>query len=81
MYPIEKYKFYQTKTADGFQKIIAVATYAGKTVRGVAICDPKDTFDPDFGKKLAAARCEAKVALKRLNRATVKYNEAQDAVE
>ena len=26
-------------------EIIAVSTYAGKTVKGVAKCDPRDSFD------------------------------------
>ena len=48
-------------------KVIAVSTYAGKTVRGIAICSPEDKFDIEFGKKLAAARCNEKVAEKRLH--------------
>lgn len=81
MYPIEKYKFYQTKTADGCQKIIAVATYAGKTVRGVAICHPSDTFDLEIGKEIAAARCAVKVSERRLKRAERKHNEADNMVD
>ena len=56
------------------RKVIAVSTYAGKTVRGVAICASEDEFDLDFGKQLAAARCNEKVAAKRLARASSKYN-------
>ena len=55
-------------------KIIAVSTYAGKTVRGVAICAPGDKFDLNFGKALAAARCNEKVAEKRYARANNKMN-------
>lgn len=79
MYPIEKYRYYQTTTKDGNPKIIAVTTYAGKTVRGVAICHENDTFDVETGKKIAAARCAVKVAERRLKRATYKFNEADIA--
>ena len=63
-YPIEKYRFYTAPN-----KVVAVSTYEGKTVRGVAKCDPKDTFDMEKGRELAAARCNQKVAIKRRTRA------------
>ena len=56
-------------------KVIALSTYAGRTVRGIAKCHPNDTFDEEYGKKLAAARCNAKIAEKRYARALSKYNE------
>lgn len=71
MYPLEKYRFYTNG-----KKVFAVSTYAGKEVRGVASCHPNDTFDLQYGKALAAARCEAKVAQKRLKRAQQKKSEA-----
>lgn len=71
MYPIEKYKFYTNGN-----KVIAVSTYAGKTVRGVAKCDNRDEFDLEKGKKLAAARCALKIAKKRQFRAYRKHVEA-----
>ena len=71
MFPIDKYRFYQTKN-----KMIAVSTYAGKTVKGVAKCDPNDTFSVEKGKELAAARCALKIANKRLNRAIRKEADA-----
>lgn len=64
------YRYYKANN-----KIIAVSTYAGKTVRGVAICAPEDEFNLEFGKKLAAARCNEKVAAKRYERANKKLNE------
>lgn len=70
------YTFYVTKN-----KVIAVSTYAGKVVRGIAKCDPRDEFDLEKGKKLAAARCGAKVAAKRLKNADRKYKEALAARE
>lgn len=72
MFPITKYKFFTT--ADS--KTIAVSTYAGKTIRGVAKLDPRDNYDPDFGRKLAAARCEEKVTKKRMKRSMTKLQEA-----
>ena len=63
-YPIEKYKFYI-----GPGKVVAVSSYAGRRVRGVAKCSPEDRFDIERGKKLAAARCALKIAEKRKQRA------------
>ena len=71
-YPLDKYKFYTTPEG----KVIAVSTYAGRTVRGTAICSSEDKFDLEKGKKLAAARCNYKVSEKRLKRAEDKYDEA-----
>ena len=78
-YPMEKYKFYTAPN-----KIVAVSTYEGKVVRGVAKCHPGDHFDADVGKKLAAARCNQKIANKRkkradreLKRAVAEFDKAQ----
>lgn len=71
------------KDADGnpvTRVIVAVSTYAGKTVKGYAKLDPRDEFDYDKGKNLAIARCNVKVAAKRLNRADRKVNEAKAQV-
>ena len=62
------YKYIETPN-----KVIALSTYAGKTVRGIAKCHPNDTFDAEFGRKLAAARCNAKIAAKRAANAQKKY--------
>ena len=70
MYPIEKYKFYTNGS-----RVIAVSTYAGKTVRGVAVCHAGDTFSLEKGKKLAALRCAEKIAKKRVARANQKVDE------
>ena len=67
-----KYTFY----TDDIGKVIAVSTYEGKVVRGVAKCDPKDKFDIEAGKKLARARCAAKIAKKRAARAKREYAKA-----
>lgn len=71
-YPFEKYRFYNSN-----KEVIAVSTYAGKTVKGIAKLDPRDTFDVEQGKKLAAARCNEKIARKRAKRAASKVKEAQ----
>lgn len=71
----DRYSFYQTKD----NSVIAVSTYAGRTVKGIAKCDPADTFDVEKGKDLAAARCNHKIAMKRLKRASRKYKEAEQA--
>ena len=70
-YPLEKYRYYIHNN-----EVVAVSTYCGRTVRGVAKCDPRDEFNVDYGKELAAARCNRKVADKRLRRANKKYEEA-----
>ena len=78
MYPIEKYKVYTYSDKETGAKIIAaVSTYAGKTVKAYAKCDPRDSYDEAAGKKLAAARCNAKIAVKRQARAARKVAEAQ----
>ena len=80
-YDVNKYKYVTRTKKDGVQQVIAISTYAGKTVRGVANCDPRDTNSLENGKKLAAARCNLKVAEKRKARATRKYNEASIAMQ
>lgn len=60
------------------EKVIAISTYAGRTVKGVAKCHPNDIFDIEFGKKLAAARCNEKISYKRLTRAVNKFKQAAD---
>ena len=75
-FPIEGYHFFQHGN-----RVIAVTTYAGRTVRGVAVCADGDEFDIEYGKRLAAARCNYKVALKRRERATDKVFHAVEDFE
>lgn len=70
-FPLDKYRYYVDNN-----RVIAVSTYAGKTVRGVAVCHPDDTFDLELGKRIAAAKCNEKVAEKRLARAADKAIQA-----
>lgn len=64
-YSLDRYRYYKGKD----NRIVAVSTYAGKTVKGVAKCDPRDEYNETLGKKLAALRCNLKVATKREARA------------
>ena len=44
--------------------------------KGVAVCDPRDTFDPDLGKRVARFRAERKafkIHRKAINTAVEKY--------
>lgn len=72
----KRYKFY----SDGANKIVAVSSYAGRTVRGVAKCDPRDNFNRSKGEELAQARCNLKVAIKRHKRAETELGKAERAV-
>lgn len=82
MYPIDKYKIYTYADKETGAKVIAaVSTYAGKTVKAYAKCDPRDSYDEAAGKKLAAARCNAKIATKRQVRAARKVAEAKAQVD
>lgn len=66
------YKYYTNNK----NVVVAVSTYAGKKVRGVAKCAPEDKFDLDDGKALAAARCNEKIAYLRYKRAMEKNKAA-----
>jgi hypothetical protein len=80
MYPIEKYNFvvYDKKNIDGTvsKNVVALSTYCGKVIKGIAKCSSGDEFDLEKGKKLAAARCDLKVCQKRAKRAKMKRIEA-----
>lgn len=85
MYPIEKYtiKSFDKKNTDGTttKVVMALSTYAGKIVKGIAKCLPTDEYDFENGKLLAAARCDTKVCQKRLTRAQKKMHALANAVE
>ena len=48
---------------------------------GVAKCSPEDTFDVDFGTKLAKARCDVKVAKAKIQNASAAYMKASVAAD
>ena len=82
-YPIEKYKCYGYDEKDENDElrchcVVAIASYAGKPVKGIAKCHPNDEWDWEKGKALAIARCAEKIAIKRAKRATKKMNEARE---
>lgn len=66
MYPISKYKFFTNPKTN---EVIAVSTFAGRTVKGHAKCHSNDAFNLEIGQKLASLRCGQKIALKRVARA------------
>ena len=73
------YKYFHYLDKDGKNTISALSTYAGRPVKGYAKCDPRDEFDFEAGKELAAARCNAKVARKRRLNADRRLEEAKIA--
>lgn len=70
-YPIEKYKCAVKNSyvdAEGVAHgpvVYMISHYAGEVVKGSAKCSPEDEFDLEYGKRLAAARCNEKVVEKR----------------
>lgn len=73
---MRKIKFYNSDN-----KVIAVSSFGEQPVKGVAKCDPDDTFSLEIGRELAEARCNLKVATKRVKYADVKLNEALEAFD
>lgn len=70
------YKYFVTGNT-----VVAVSSFAGKKVRGIAKCNPSDNFNLNFGKALASVRCELKIAKKRVRRAQRKVDEAKRQAE
>lgn len=70
---------YNTYT-NGVDKVIVTSTYAGKTVRGIAKCSSEDNFDLEIGKQLAKARCDEKVAYKRMRSAQRRLEHTRQVV-
>ena len=81
MVDMSKYKFFHFTNKEGQNVISAVSTYAGKTVKGYAKCDPRDSFSQENGERLAAARCNSRVAQKRHARAKMKLEQARVQLE
>ena len=78
-FPAEKYNYIIARREDNKPfKVIALSTYEGRVVRGVAKCDPRDEFDLEYGKQLAAARCNYKIAQKRAKRAAKHFAKAKE---
>lgn len=60
---------------DGRQKVVAITRHRGKTVRAVATCQPEDTFDEAFGKRVAKLKLEMKLTDLRYKSADQEYDE------
>lgn len=68
---------YRIETADNDRTVIAESSFAGKPVKGIAKCDPKDTPDLEKGIKLAILRCDEKIAIKKMARGAQKLRDAE----
>ncbi len=75
MFPLNKYKYYVDEEN---RTVVAVQTFAKKAYRGIARCSKEDTFDVEKGKKLAALKCNQKIANARLEFANYKYDMISD---
>ena len=73
---VPKYRYY----TNGKNVVIAVASYAGQTIRGVAKCSEQDEFDLETGKELAAVRCEVKIDKARESITKTQRNIWQDVL-
>lgn len=62
-------------------KIVAVASFAGKAVRGIAKPNPTDVDNPALGEKLAILRCAKKINTKRVANAEKKLAMAKAELE
>ena len=71
---MRRIKFYSSD-----KEVIAVSSFAGKTIKGIARCNPEDTFSFETGKKLAEARCNNKIALKKVQNTKLRLEEALKA--
>lgn len=69
----EKYHFYHN-TENG--TVVCTRLYKGQIIRGVAKCDPQDSFDIVAGKRLAYLRCKKKFTQKKLKHANKIKDEA-----
>lgn len=67
-----KYRVENYVRKDGVKVIMVLTHYAGKTVRGIAKCNPADEFNMERGEELAKARCNYEVAKKRAKNANQK---------
>lgn len=71
-----RYRFYKNGN-----KTICVSHFAGKPVRGVAICAADDEHDDTIGEDLARLRCDIKIAEKRRKHAYDCVREAKGELD
>lgn len=81
MFDFNKYTFVTYKDKNDSTVTAALSSYAGKTVKGYAKLHPEDNYDEEIGRKLAAARCNEKVAKKRMKHAEKQVLRALKQVE
>lgn len=78
MIPKERYKIVVRQNPQTLAtETIAISSYAGKTVKGIAKCHPDDEYDEEKGIDLAIARCALKIAKKRVARASSLYEQSR----
>ena len=65
----------------GRQVVKAKTNYAGRSVSALAKCDTADTFDLEFGTKVALKRLDIKIAQKRIKTAKRKVGNCQRAID
>lgn len=68
-----KYKFIHNG-----KETICISSYAKKTVKGIAKASTEDVYDQKKGESLAKARCDYKVAQKRVKNAASRLAEAEN---
>jgi hypothetical protein len=79
---MKRFKFIEhTRKDTGVKEVIALTHYCGETVKGVASCSPVDTYDFEVGKKLAALRCNMKIADKRITKAYAEEFEVMEELD
>ena len=71
-----KYKFIHND-----RETICISSYAKKTVKGIAKASAEDVYDKEKGELLAKARCDYKVAQKRVKNAAARLAEAEDFMD
>jgi hypothetical protein len=69
----DNYNFYYSQAT---RSVICTTYYKGKIVKGVAKCDPNDTFDLETGRQLAYLRCRKKFFKRKFERAADTYARA-----
>ena len=67
-----RYKYF----TNGKNKCVVISSFAGKSIRCEAKCNPMDEFSVEKGYALAKARVDAEVAKRRMQRAAQKRHEA-----
>ena len=80
-FDVNKYIFVEHTSKNGSKQVTAISSYAGKTVKGYAKCDPNDEYFEGSGMVLAAARCNEKIAKKRVACSEARLNEAREQLK